>query len=112
MELLRSTSCYAARHADEFRVEPRGSISQQAQIVLGFSLDMHDVGAGSGSRVFDACSAGLQQSAAGRLMFPFEDLKPVVSAVAGDANSGGDHQYVHCKNQGGGGDVIGGHERF
>uniref|UniRef100_A0A0E0GB72 Dof zinc finger protein n=1 Tax=Oryza nivara TaxID=4536 RepID=A0A0E0GB72_ORYNI len=129
MELLRSTGRtstwrsltttgmpaeYAAAgfHLGEFRMPPppQQQQQQQAQTVLGFSLDTHGAGAGGGSGVFGACSAGLQESAAGRLLFPFEDLKPVVSAAAGDANSGGDHQYDHGKNQGGGGGVIGGHE--
>uniref|UniRef100_A0A0D9VJE8 Dof zinc finger protein n=1 Tax=Leersia perrieri TaxID=77586 RepID=A0A0D9VJE8_9ORYZ len=131
MELLRSTGCYvplpqmqlggmppeyaAAGFAlGEFRMPPPPQHQQQAQTVLGFSLD---TGAG-GNPVYGApCSAGMQDGAAGRLLFPFEDLKPVVSAAAGDnANSGGDHhhhQFDHSKNNhnsGGGGVMGGGHE--
>uniref|UniRef100_A0A0E0QYB1 Dof-type domain-containing protein n=1 Tax=Oryza rufipogon TaxID=4529 RepID=A0A0E0QYB1_ORYRU len=53
---------------------------------------------------------GCKRARWGRLLFPFEDLKLVASATASDANSSGDHQYDHGKNQGGGGGVIGGHE--
>uniref|UniRef100_A0A0D3HCY4 Uncharacterized protein n=1 Tax=Oryza barthii TaxID=65489 RepID=A0A0D3HCY4_9ORYZ len=66
-------------------------------------------GAGGSSRVFSACSAGLQESAAGQVVVPVRGPK-VASATASDANSSGDHQYNHGKNQGGGGGVIGGHE--
>uniref|UniRef100_A0A0E0C5P4 Uncharacterized protein n=1 Tax=Oryza meridionalis TaxID=40149 RepID=A0A0E0C5P4_9ORYZ len=127
MELLRSISCYvplpqmgslgmpaeyaAVRlHLGEFHMPPPRQQQQQGQTVLDFSRDTHGTGAGGGSGVFGARSVGLQESAVGRLLFPFEDLKPVVSAVAGDANSGSDHQHDHGKNQGGGGGVIGGHK--
>ncbi|KAG8059908.1 hypothetical protein GUJ93_ZPchr0002g26503 [Zizania palustris] len=143
MELLRSTGCYVplpqmplgmpglpAEYATagftfgEFRM-PQPSQQQQHhqqqpqahESILGFSLDTHGTGGGGGSGMYGACSAGLQgvqDSAAGRLLFPFEDLKPVVSAAASNANSGGDHhQFDHSKKQGGGvggNGVIGGHE--
>lgn len=123
MELLRSTGCYvplpqvqlgmppeyaaAGFSLGDFRMALPPQQQQQAQTVLGFSLDTHGTGGGSGAGAYGACSAGLQgvqESAAGRLLFPFEDLKPVVSA-AGGASGGGD-QFEHSKDQGGGG----GHE--
>ncbi|XP_066322246.1 dof zinc finger protein 2-like isoform X2 [Miscanthus floridulus] len=126
MELLRSTGCYVplqhvqlgmpAEYAaagfalGEFRMPP----PPQSQSVLGFSLDTHGTGAVGGSGGY---SAGLQDSAAGRLLFPFEDLKPAVSTAGGGASNGADHhQYEHSKDQAAGGDgsgasgVTGGHE--
>uniref|UniRef100_A0A0E0Q401 Dof-type domain-containing protein n=1 Tax=Oryza rufipogon TaxID=4529 RepID=A0A0E0Q401_ORYRU len=113
MGSLGMSAEYAAArlHLGEFRMPPpRQQQQQQGQTVLDFSQDTHGAGAGGGSGVFGACSAGSQESAVGMLLFPFEDLKPVVSAVAGDTNSGGDHQHDDGKNQGGDGGVIGGHE--
>ncbi|XP_002452763.1 dof zinc finger protein DOF1.8 isoform X2 [Sorghum bicolor] len=128
MELLRSTGCYVplqhvqlgmpAEYAaagfalGEFRMPP----PPQSHSVLGFSLDTHGTGGVGGAGGY---SAGLQDSAAGRLLFPFEDLKPAVSAAAGGggASNGADHhQYEHSKDQaagdGGSGPsgVTGGHE--
>ncbi|PVH66781.1 hypothetical protein PAHAL_1G344900 [Panicum hallii] len=120
MELLRSTGCYVplqhvqlgmpAEYAaagfalGDFRMPPP---PQSHQSVLGFSLDTHGTGAGG-------YSAGLQESAAGRLLFPFEDLKPAVSAAAGAAHNNGAGQYEHSKDQAGDGSgasgVTGGHE--
>nr|AOW73094.1 DNA-binding with one finger protein 19 [Eleusine coracana] len=129
MELLRSTGCYVplqhvqlgmpAEYASagfalgELRMPPPPQSHHQS--VLGFSLDTHGTGGAGGY------SAGLQDSAAGRLLFPFEDLKPAVSAAAGGvgSNTGGDHhQYEHNKDhhQGGSdgraasGVTTGGHE--
>ncbi|CAL5018850.1 unnamed protein product [Urochloa decumbens] len=121
MELLRSTGCYVplqhlggatmpAEYAaagfalGDFRMPPP---PQSHQSLLGFSLDTH---AGTGYS-----TAGLQESAAaGRLLFPFEDLKPAVAGGGGAANNNADHQYEHHgKDQAAGGDgsgVTGGHE--
>jgi hypothetical protein len=126
MELLRSTGCYVplqhvqlggmpAEYASsgfalgELRMPPP---PQSHQSVLGFSLDTHGTG-GAGSA--GGYSAGLQESAAGRLLFPFEDLKPAVSAAGGGvSNTGGGNQYEHNKDQQGDGHtasgVTGGHE--
>jgi hypothetical protein len=119
MELLRSTGCYVplqhvqlgmpAEYAapagftlGEFRIPP----PPQSQSVLGFSLDTHGTGGYS--------AGGLQESAVGRMLFPFEDLKPAVSAAGGGAsNDGADHrQNDHRKDQaaGDGSSVTGGHE--
>uniref|UniRef100_A0A0D3GM82 Uncharacterized protein n=1 Tax=Oryza barthii TaxID=65489 RepID=A0A0D3GM82_9ORYZ len=65
----------AARlHLGEFRMLPprQQQQQQQGQTVLDFSQDTHGAGAGGGSGVFGACSAGLQESAMGMLLFPFE----------------------------------------
>ncbi|WVZ74233.1 hypothetical protein U9M48_022443, partial [Paspalum notatum var. saurae] len=122
MELLRSTGCYVPlQHVQlgmlpeyaaagfalgEFRLPP----PPQSQSVLGFSLDTHGAGGVGGGA--GGYSAGLQESAAGRLLFPFEDLKPTVNA-AGGASNGAD-QYEHSKDQAGDGSgasgVTGGHE--
>jgi hypothetical protein len=124
MELLRSTGCYVplqhvqlgmpAEYASagfalaDLRMPP----PPQSHSVLGFSLDTH--GAGGAGGAAGGYSAGLQDSAAGRLLFPFEDLKPAVGAAGGGvANTGGD-QYEHNKDQGGDGraasGVTGGHD--
>jgi hypothetical protein len=124
MELLRSTGCYVplqhvqlgmpAEYASagfalaDLRMPP----PPQSHSVLGFSLDTH--GAGGAGGAAGGYSAGLQDSAAGRLLFPFEDLKPAVGAAGGGvANTGGD-QYEHNKDQGGdgraGSGVTGGHD--
>jgi hypothetical protein len=127
MELLRSSGCYmplqvpmqmpgdytAAGFAlGEFRTPPPPPPSQS---VLGFSLDAHGPGSGAAAAGYGS-SAGLQgvPENAGRLLFPFEDLKPPVSSggggVAGGATGGaGDgnsshNQFDHNKEQGGGGD--------
>ncbi|CAL5055056.1 unnamed protein product [Urochloa decumbens] len=118
MELLRSTGCYVPlQHVQlggmpadyaaagfalgDFRMPP-----PPPQSSLGFSLDTH---AGAGY----STAAGLQESAAaGRLLFPFEDLKPVVNAAGGGgANNNADHHYQHSnKDQAAGGDGTGGHD--
>jgi hypothetical protein len=127
MELLRSTGCYVplqhvqlgmpAEYAaagfalGEFRMPP----PPQSQSLLGFSLDTHGTGGVGGAGGY---STELRDSAAGRLLFPFEDLKPAVSAGGGGASNGADHhhQYEHSKDQaaGDGGSgangVTGGHE--
>ncbi|CAL5025922.1 unnamed protein product [Urochloa decumbens] len=130
MELLRSSGCYMPLQMPipmpgdyaaaggfalgEFRAPP----PPPSQSVLGFSLD---AGPGGGAAGYGS-GAGLQgvpESAAGRLLFPFEDLKPPVSSGggggvaaagasgggAGDGNGGGGghHQFDHSKEQGGGG---------
>jgi hypothetical protein len=125
MELLRSTGCYVplqhvqlgmpAEYASagftlgDLRMPP----PPQSHSVLGFSLDTH--GAGGAGGAAGGYSAGLQDSAAGRLLFPFEDLKPTVSAAgSGVANNTGGDQYEHNKYQGGDGraasGVTGGHD--
>ncbi|XP_062222469.1 dof zinc finger protein 2-like isoform X1 [Phragmites australis] len=124
MELLRSTGCYVplqhvqlgmpAEYAaggfalGEFRMPP----PPQSQSVLGFSLDMHGTGGVGGAGGYSAGLQGVQESSAGRLLFPFEDLKPAVRAD-GRENTGAD-QYEHSKDQGGEGGgasgVTGGHE--
>ncbi|CAL4989171.1 unnamed protein product [Urochloa decumbens] len=119
MELLRSTGCYvplplqhvqlgmpAEYAAAGFRMPP----PRQFHGLLGFSLDTH---AGTG-----CSSAGLQGSAGGRLLFPFEDLNnPVVNAArGGDANNNGSptaDQYENSKEHQAAGDgsgVTGGHD--
>ncbi|CAL5069429.1 unnamed protein product [Urochloa decumbens] len=136
MELLRSSGCYMPLQMPmpmpgdyaaaggfslgEFRAPP----PPPSQSVLGFSLDAHGAGpaAGYGS---GAGLQGVPESAAGRLLFPFEDLKPPVSSGgggggvaagasgggAGDGNGGGHpHQFDHSKEQGGGGAPSAGHE--
>ncbi|CAN6246599.1 unnamed protein product [Urochloa humidicola] len=125
MELLRSSGCYVPlQHVQlgttmppdyvagfalaDFRMPPPPSHSHH-QNLLGFSLDTHATGGYSAS--------GLQDSAAGRLLFPFEDLKPAVNAAAGGggANNNGaaaDH-YEHSKDHqpgDGTGVTTGGHE--
>ncbi|KAG2653005.1 dof zinc finger protein 2-like isoform X2 [Panicum virgatum] len=121
MELLRSTGCYVplqhvqlgmpAEYAaagfalGDFRMPP----PPQSQSLLGFSLDTHGTGAGG----YSAGLQGVQDSAAGRLLFPFEDLKPAVTAAGAATNNGAD-QYEHSKDQAGDGSgasgVTGGHE--
>ncbi|CAD6259955.1 unnamed protein product [Miscanthus lutarioriparius] len=128
MELLRSSGCYmplqvpmqmpgdytAAGFAlGEFRTPPPPPPPSQS--VLGFSLDAHGPGSGAAAAGYGS-SAGLPgvPENAGRLLFPFEDLKPPVSSggggVAGGATGGaGDgnsshNQFDHNKEQGGGGD--------
>jgi hypothetical protein len=83
----------------EFRMPP----PPQSQSVLGFSLDTHGTGGVGGAA--GGYSAGLQESAAGRLLFPFEDLKPAVSAGGGGASN-------QAAGDGGSGasGVTGGHE--
>ncbi|XP_022683328.1 dof zinc finger protein 2 isoform X2 [Setaria italica] len=125
MELLRSTGCYVplqhvqlgmpAEYAaagfalGDFRMPP----PPHSQSVLGFSLDTHGTGGVGGAGGYSA-GLGVQESAAGRLLFPFEDLKPAVSA-AGGANNNGADQYEHSKDQAGDGSgasgvTTGGHE--
>ncbi|KAG2574093.1 dof zinc finger protein 1-like isoform X2 [Panicum virgatum] len=131
MELLRSSGCYmplqvpmpmpgdyaAAGFAlGEFRAPPPPPPPSQS--VLGFSLDAHGPGPGAAAAGYGS-SAGLPENA-GRLLFPFEDLKPPVSSGgggvaagasggAGDGNSG-HHQFDHNKEQGGGGPPSAGHD--
>uniref|UniRef100_A0A0A9DFI5 Dof zinc finger protein n=1 Tax=Arundo donax TaxID=35708 RepID=A0A0A9DFI5_ARUDO len=125
MDLLRSSGCYVPlQHVQlgmppeyaaagfalgEFRMPP----PPQSQSVLGFSLDTHSTGGVGGAGGYSAGLQGVQENAAGRLLFPFEDLKPAVS-TGGGANTGAD-QYEHSKDQGGDGGggasgVTGGHE--
>ncbi|CAO2147999.1 unnamed protein product [Urochloa humidicola] len=103
MELLRSTGCYVplqhvqlgmpAEYAaagfalGDFCMAPP---PQSSQSMLGFSLDTH---------------AGLQESAAGRLLFPFEDLKPAGSSA--NNNGPGADQYEHSKDHQASGDGSG-----
>ncbi|VAI59410.1 unnamed protein product [Triticum turgidum subsp. durum] len=131
MELLRSTGCYvpmpqvqlgmppeyaAAGFAlGEFRMplqhqqhhhqqqQQQHHQQQQHQVhnMLGFSLD---TGGGGDAGGYGAGLQGAQESATGRMLFPFEDLKPGANPNGGGA-SGGD-QFEHSKDQGGGG----GHE--
>ncbi|KAG0527054.1 hypothetical protein BDA96_06G199100 [Sorghum bicolor] len=132
MELLRSSGCYmplqmpmqmqgdytAAEFAlGDFRTPP----PPPSQSVLGFSLDAHGPGSGAAAAGYGS-SAGLQgvTENAGRLLFPFEDLKPPVSSggggVAGGATGGaGDgnsnhNQFDHNKEQDGGGGPGAGHD--
>ncbi|KAL6899495.1 hypothetical protein ACP4OV_006153 [Aristida adscensionis] len=118
MELLRSTGCYvplpqvqlgmppeyaAAGFAlGEFRMPP----PPHSQSLLGFSLDTHGTGGVGGAGGYSSGLQGVQESAAGRMLFPFEDLKPAVSA-AGGASTGGD-QFEHSKDHGAAGGVGGG----
>ncbi|AQK45458.1 Dof zinc finger protein DOF2.5 [Zea mays] len=129
-ELLRSSGCYmplqmpggdytAAGFAlGEFRTPLLPPPSSQSP--LGFSLDAHGPGSsGAAAAAGYGSSAGLPQGVpgnAGRLLFPFEDLKPPVSpggggvggggasatGGAGDGNSSHD-QFDHNKERGGGG---------
>ncbi|XP_047066910.1 dof zinc finger protein 1-like [Lolium rigidum] len=116
MELLRSTGCYmplqvpmqmpgeygaAGFTLGEFRPPPPHS---QSQNLLGFSLDAHGP-AGAASSAGYGSSAGMQgmQDRAGRLLFPFEDLKPAASSGAGGGESG---------DGGSGTGVDGGHHQF
>ncbi|CAN6374456.1 unnamed protein product [Urochloa humidicola] len=103
MELLRSTGCYVplehvqlgmpAEYAaagfalGDFRMAPP---PQSSQGLLGFSLDTH---------------AGLQESAAGRLLFPFEDLKSAGSSANNNGSSA--DQYEHSKDHQASGDGSG-----
>uniref|UniRef100_A0A0D9ZPE6 Dof zinc finger protein n=1 Tax=Oryza glumipatula TaxID=40148 RepID=A0A0D9ZPE6_9ORYZ len=133
MELLRSTGCYMplqvpmqmpAEYATpgfalgEFRAPPPPP--QSSQSLLGFSLDAHGSVGGPSAAGFGS-SAGLQgvPESTGRLLFPFEDLKPTVSsgtggggASGGGAGVDGGHQFDHGKEQqaGGGGGGPGGHD--
>uniref|UniRef100_A0A0E0DHB5 Dof zinc finger protein n=1 Tax=Oryza meridionalis TaxID=40149 RepID=A0A0E0DHB5_9ORYZ len=125
MELLRSTGCYMplqvpmqmpAEYATpgfalgEFRAPPPPP--QSSQSLLGFSLDAHGSVGGPSAAGFGS-SAGLQgvPESTGRLLFPFEDLKPTVSSGTGGGGGGsgagvdGGHQFDHGKEQqaGGGG---------
>ncbi|XP_037447754.1 dof zinc finger protein 2-like isoform X1 [Triticum dicoccoides] len=133
MELLRSTGCYvpmpqvqlgmppeyaaAGFTLGEFRMplqhqqhhqqqqqqqQHHQQQQQQVQNMLGFSLD---TGGGGDAGGYGAGLQGAQESATGRMLFPFEDLKPGANPSGGGA-SGGD-QFEHSKDQGGGG---GGHE--
>nr|TKW06009.1 hypothetical protein SEVIR_7G214100v2 [Setaria viridis] len=122
MELLRSSGCYMPLQMPmhmpgdyaaggfalgEFRAPP------PSQSVLGFSLDAHGPGPGAAAAGYGS-SAGLQgvPENAGRLLFPFEDLKPPVSsggggvatgASGGDGDGNSGHpQFDHNKDQGGG----------
>ncbi|KAL5215533.1 hypothetical protein ABZP36_006934 [Zizania latifolia] len=128
MELLRNTGCYMPLQMPmqmttdqyaavgfalgEFRAPQP---PPQSQSVLGFSLDAHG-SMGRPSTVGFASSAGLQgvQESAGRLLFPFEDLKPTVSSGGGGGGGGasgggsgagvdGFHQFDQGKEHGGGG---------
>ncbi|CAN6233973.1 unnamed protein product [Urochloa humidicola] len=124
MELLRSTGCYVPlQHVQlgttmppdyaagfalaDFRMPPPPPSHSHHQSLLGFSLDTHGTGGYT--------TAGLQDSAAGRLLFPFEDLKPAVNAApgGGDANNNGaaaDH-YEHSKDHQAGDGTGGGHDQ-
>ena len=130
MELLRSSGCYvpmpqvhlgmppeyaAAGFAlGEFRMPPQHQQhhqqqqqhQQQVQNMLGFSLD---TGGGGGAGAYSNGLQGALESATGRLLFPFEDLKPGVGGAGEVANGGGSDQFEHSKDQGGGGG-SGGHE--
>ncbi|KAL6652210.1 hypothetical protein ACP70R_011135 [Stipagrostis hirtigluma subsp. patula] len=126
MELLRSTGCYMplqmpmqmpADYASagfafgEFRSPPPPP-PPPSQSVLGFSLDAHGPGPGAAAGGYGS-SAGMQgvPESAGRLLFPFEDLKPPASSgggAAGGASGGtGDandtNQFTSSKEQGGAG---------
>uniref|UniRef100_A0A0D9W8B7 Dof zinc finger protein n=1 Tax=Leersia perrieri TaxID=77586 RepID=A0A0D9W8B7_9ORYZ len=127
MELLRSTGCYMPLQMPmqmpgeyatpgfalgEFRSPPPPS----SQSLLGFSLDPH--GPSSAASAFGSGSAlqGVPEST-GRLLFPFEDLKPPVSSGAGGgggaSGGGGDsggHQFDQGKEQGGGAGGGGQHD--
>ncbi|CAL4985521.1 unnamed protein product [Urochloa decumbens] len=112
MELLRSTGCYVplqhvqlgmpAEYAaagfgpGDFRMPPP---PQSHQSLLGFSLDTH---------------AGLQESAAGRLLFPFEDLKPAGDGSANNNGAAAADQYENSKDDhqaaGDGSGDTGGHD--
>ncbi|KAJ1274793.1 hypothetical protein BS78_05G088000 [Paspalum vaginatum] len=59
-------------------------LQPQPQSMLGLSLGTHAAGEVSGARLQ---GVQLQESAAGRPLFPFQDLRPTVSA-AGDASVG------------------------
>uniref|UniRef100_A0A0D3FZ26 Dof-type domain-containing protein n=1 Tax=Oryza barthii TaxID=65489 RepID=A0A0D3FZ26_9ORYZ len=133
MELLRSTGCYMplqvpmqmpAEYATpgfalgEFRAPPPPP--QSSQSLLGFSLDAHGSVGGPSAAGFGS-SAGLQgvPESTGRLLFPFEDLKPTVSSGTGGGGASGGgggvdggHQFDHGKEQqaGGGGGGPGGHD--
>ncbi|XP_006653686.3 dof zinc finger protein 1-like isoform X2 [Oryza brachyantha] len=127
MELLRSTGCYMPLQVPmqmppdyatpgfalgEFRAPPPPP-PQSSQNVLGFSLDAHGSVGGPSPAGFDS-SSGLQgvPESTGRLLFPFEDLKPTVnSGGGGGASGGGDggHQFDQGKEQTGGGGP-GGHD--
>ena len=102
MELLRSTGCYmplqvpmqmpgeygaAGFTLGEFRAPPQ----PQSQNLLGFSLEAHGSAGGANSSAGYGTSAGMQamQDRSGRLLFPFEDLKPAASSGAGGDESGG-----------------------
>ncbi|XP_062184710.1 dof zinc finger protein 1-like isoform X2 [Phragmites australis] len=125
MELLRSTGGYmqlqvpmqmpgdyaaAGFSFGEFRTPPPPPPPSQS--VLGFSLNTHAPGPGASAAGYGS-SSGLQgMQNAGRLLFPFEDLKPPASSgggVAGGASGGagdgnsGHHQFDHGKEQGGAG---------
>jgi hypothetical protein len=133
MELLRSSGCYvpmpqvhlgmppeyaaAGFSLGEFRMPPphqqhqqqhQQHQQQQVQNMLGFSLD---TGAGGGAGGYSAGLQGAQENAAGRLLFPFEDLKPGVNAAGAGGGASSD-QFEHSKDQGqgGGGGGGGGHE--
>ncbi|CAN6240524.1 unnamed protein product [Urochloa humidicola] len=132
MELLRSSGCYMPLPVPmqmpgdyaaggfalgEFRAAP--APPPPSQSVLGFSLDAPGAAAAGGY----GSGAGLQgvSESAGRLLFPFEDLKPPVSSGGGvaaagasggggDGNGGGHPQFDHNKEQGGGAPSAGGHD--
>lgn len=122
MELLRSTGCYMpSLHVPiqmppaapgeygaaavqgfslgEFRAAPGPAQSQSSQSLLGFSLDAHHGGT--------VGMQGMPQDRAGRMLFPFEDLKPTDASGAGSGagvENGGRHQYEQAgKEQGDGG---------
>uniref|UniRef100_A0ACD5UTH2 Uncharacterized protein n=1 Tax=Avena sativa TaxID=4498 RepID=A0ACD5UTH2_AVESA len=119
MELLRSTGCYmplqmpmqmpgeygaAGFTLGEFRAPPPPQSQSQSQSLLGFSLDAHG-SAGAASSAGYGSSTGMQgmQDRAGRLLFPFEDLKPTASSGAGGGGESGG---------GSGAAVDGGHHQF
>uniref|UniRef100_A0A0E0KU28 Dof zinc finger protein n=1 Tax=Oryza punctata TaxID=4537 RepID=A0A0E0KU28_ORYPU len=130
MELLRSTGCYMplqvpmqmpADYATpgfalgEFRAPPPPP-PQSSQSLLGFSLDAHGSVGGPSAAGFGS-SAGLQgvPESTGRLLFPFEDLKPAVSSGTGGGGASGGgvdggHQFDHGKEQQAGGGGPGGHD--
>ncbi|CAN6239616.1 unnamed protein product [Urochloa humidicola] len=104
MELLRSTGCYVPLQLPDygfalgdFRMPPPPQPSSSQPALLGFSLD---TGAAAGAGPYSN-AAGLHETAPGRLLFPFEDLKPPVNNAAGAANNNnaGHHQYQHSKDQ-------------
>ncbi|NP_001356786.1 dof zinc finger protein [Zea mays] len=131
MELLRSSGCYmplqmpmpmampgdytAAGFAlGEYRTPP----PPPSQSVLGFSLDAHGPGSGATAAGYGS-SAGLQgvPENAGRLLFPFEDLKPPVGSEGGGGATGGasdgnsSHtQFDHNNKEQGGGGTGAGHD--
>ncbi|CAO2143487.1 unnamed protein product [Urochloa humidicola] len=81
MELLRSLG-------GDFRMRMPPP-TPQSQSLLGFSLDTH--------------ASLLESAAGGRLLFPFEDLKPAGSGANNDDGAAAD-QYEHSKDHQAAGD--------